>query len=193
MPRARPGYIINKVKAKKVQIDLEKVIAQYRPIVSFKVRKSLGSLNPDWEDIVNEVMTQVFEKIKREEFRGDSSIGTFIYTIAQRRIIDYIRGKQKVLKYAPEINPLPSPLDQIEQKERAKALAHSIKKLKPKYKDVLYLYYYKEFSREEVAQKLGITPSKVSERINYAQKLLKKMLLKDFLHFSAHPATKITK
>jgi len=193
LPRARPGYIINKVKAKKVQIDLEKVIAQYRPIVSFKVRKSLGSLNPDWEDIVNEVMTQVFEKIKREEFRGDSSIGTFIYTIAQRRIIDYIRGKQKVLKYAPEINPLPSPLDQIEQKERAKALAHSIKKLKPKYKDVLYLYYYKEFSREEVAQKLGITPSKVSERINYAQKLLKKMLLKDFLHFSAHPATKITK
>lgn len=184
---------MKKVKAKKAQIDLEQVIQQYKPIISFKVRKSVGSYNPDWEDIVNEVITQLVEKIKNQEFRGESSIGTFIYTIAQRRIIDYIREKKKVLKYAPETNPLPSPLDRIEQEERAAVLAHSIKKLKTKYKDVLYLYFYQELSREEVAHRLGITPSKVSERINYAQKLLKKMLQKDFLHFSAPQATKISK
>jgi RNA polymerase sigma-70 factor (ECF subfamily) len=57
-------------------------------------------------------------------------------------------------------------------------MAEAIRKLKPKYREVLYLYYYKELSREEVAQKLGITTRRVSERVNYSQKLLKKLIQK---------------
>jgi RNA polymerase sigma factor (sigma-70 family) len=55
-------------------------------------------------------------------------------------------------------------------------LAEAIRGLKPKFRDVLYLYFYKEMSRSEVARELGITPAKVSERVNYAQKLLRKKL-----------------
>jgi RNA polymerase sigma-70 factor (ECF subfamily) len=57
-------------------------------------------------------------------------------------------------------------------------MAESIEKLKPKYKEILYLYYYKELSRAEVADKLGISPRRVSERVNYAQKLLKRVMKK---------------
>ena len=77
-------------------VDLEKVITKYRSVISFRVRKSLGTYNPDWEDVVNEIITNVIEKVKKGEFRGDSSIGTFIYTITSRRIVDYIRQKSKV-------------------------------------------------------------------------------------------------
>jgi RNA polymerase sigma-70 factor (ECF subfamily) len=156
--------------------DLDEVILKYRPVVSFKVRKSLGSYNPDWEDVVNEIITNVIEKIKSGEFRAESSIGTFIYTITCRRIVDYIRQKTKVLKHAPEPAVLPDPSKTVENEERSERIASCINRLKPKFKEVLYLYYYKELSREEVAQKLGISPRKVSERVNYAQKLLKKML-----------------
>lgn len=45
-------------------------------------------------------------------------------------------------------------------------------KLKPKYRNALYLYYYQELSREEVAA-TGF-PRKVSELVNYALKLLRK-------------------
>ena len=55
-------------------------------------------------------------------------------------------------------------------------IAIAIKKLKPKYREVLYLYYYKDLSMEEVAEKLGISPRRVSERVNYSQKLLKKLI-----------------
>lgn len=157
-------------------LDLDEVILKYRPVVSFKVKKSLGSYNPDWEDVVNEIITNVIEKIKSGEFRAESSIGTFIYTITSRRIIDYIRQKTKVLKHAPEPAILPDPSETVEDKERAERIASCINQLKPKFKEVLYLYYYKEFSREEVAQQLGISPRKVSERVNYARKLLKRML-----------------
>ncbi len=162
----------------KKEIDLEEIHTKYRPIVSFRVRKSLGSFTPDWEDVVNEIITNVIEKIKKGEFRGESSIGTFIFTITSRRIIDHIRQKSKVLKHVPEPVAYPDPHLQVENKERAELMAEAIRKLKPKYREVLYLYYYKELSRQEVAQKLGITLRRVSERVNYSQKLLKKLITK---------------
>ncbi len=164
------------MKKRENSINLDEIVAKYRPIVSFRVKKSIGVKTPEWEDVVNEIMVNVIEKLKKGEFRGESTIGTFIYTITSRRIIDFIRSKSRVLKHAPEPNPYVSPQDNIENKERARWIAEAIKKLKPKYREVLYLYYYQELSREEVAKKLNITPRRVSERVNYAQKLLRKVL-----------------
>ncbi len=157
--------------------DLNKITSQYRPIVTYKVKKSIGSHTPEWEDIVNEIMLNTIEKIKNGEFKGESSIGTFIYTITRRRIVDYIRQKNKKLKkFIPEADPFPDPYIQIEKKERSEILAEKLEELKPKYKKVLYLYYYKGLARKEVAERLGISPRRVSERVHYAQKLLKKLI-----------------
>jgi len=159
--------------------DLKEITSKYRPIVSFKVKKSIGSYTPEWEDIVNEIMLNTVEKIKSGEFKGESSVGTFIYTITRRRIVDYIRRKKKKApKYIPESDPFPDPHEQIENKERSEMLAKKLEQLKPKYKKILYLYYYKDLSRKEVAEKLNISPRKVSERVHYAQKLLKKLIKK---------------
>jgi RNA polymerase sigma-70 factor (ECF subfamily) len=162
----------------KEKIELEEIFIKFHPIVGFKVKKFLGYQNPDCDDVVNEIMTNVIEKIQKNEFRGDSSIGTFIYTITNRRIIDYIRQKSKTLKEVPTPKSFPSPDEELENKERAEQIAEAIKKLKPKYREVLYLYYYEDLSRREVAHKLSISPKRVSERVDYAQKLLKKVIKK---------------
>jgi RNA polymerase sigma-70 factor, ECF subfamily len=159
--------------------DLKKITSKYRPIVTFKVKNSIGSHTPEWEDIVNEIMLNTIEKIKSGEFKGESSVGTFIYTITRRRIVDYIRRKKRrAHKYIPESDPFPDPHEQIENKERAEMLAKKLEELKPKYKTILYLYYYKDLSRREVAQRLGISPRKVSERVHYAQRLLRNLIKK---------------
>jgi RNA polymerase sigma-70 factor, ECF subfamily len=151
-------------------------VLRYRSVISFRVRKSLGASNPDWEDVVNEILTQGIQKVKSGEFRGESSIGTFLYIITSRRIVDYIRQKSRVLRHAPEPNPFPDPHDAVESQERARQIAKVVAGLKPKFRDVLYLYYYKEVPREEVARELGISPRRVSERVNYAIKLIRKAL-----------------
>lgn len=156
--------------------ELTDIIKEYKSVISFRVKKSIGAQTPDWEDIVNEILTNVIEKLKGGEFRGDSSVGTFIFTITNRRIVDFIRKKSKILKYAPEAEPFPAPHTHLEDKEKAELLARAIERLKPKYKEVLYLYYYKELSREEVANRLGIKSNRVSERVNYAQKLLRSIV-----------------
>ena len=90
------AYIIEEVKNKNKEVNLQQIISKYRPIIGFRVKRSLGHSNPDWEDVVNEIILNMLEKLKKGEFRGESSIGTFIYTITSRRIVDYIRRKGKV-------------------------------------------------------------------------------------------------
>ena len=161
---------------KEGDLDLEEIIIKYKPLISYRVRRSLGYSNPDWEDIVAEIIINVIENIKKGKFRGESSIGTFIYTITSRRIIDYIRLKKKKLKYLIEPAPSLDPHQRLEEKERARFVADCLKKLKPLYCDILYSYYYGDLKRAEVAQIFNITPSKVSYIINRSKKLLKKMI-----------------
>jgi RNA polymerase sigma-70 factor (ECF subfamily) len=162
------------MEAAKKTVPLEEAILGYRPVISFRVRKALGSATPDWEDVVDEILMQAIEKVKSGAFRGDCSIGTFLYTITTRRIIDHIRQKTKILRHAPDPTPLPDPHDETESRERARQIVQAVNRLKPKFRDVLYLYYFKELSREEVAREVGISPRRVSERVNYAIKLIKK-------------------
>ncbi|MBM3296103.1 MAG: sigma-70 family RNA polymerase sigma factor [Candidatus Aminicenantes bacterium] len=158
--------------------DHDALLAQYRPVVSFRVRRALGGDIPDWEDVVNEILTQVLEKVRNGEFRGECSLGTFIYTVTSRRIVDFIRQKTKILRNGPEPAEPLDPQESLESREKSDQLVRHIRTLKPKYRDVLFLFYFQELKREEVARRLGITPAKVSERLHYAQKLLRKKIIK---------------
>jgi RNA polymerase sigma-70 factor (ECF subfamily) len=171
-------------------IDLDALVARYRPIVGFRVKRALGPANQDWEDVADEILADVIAKIRSGAFEGRSSIGTFIYTITSRRIVDYIRFKTKVLRHAPEPSPPPDPREQAERDESARAVADALDRLKPRFRELLYLYYFQELSRDEVARRLGVTPRRVSERINYAHKLLRRVLREDFSQLSPAPPTK---
>jgi RNA polymerase sigma-70 factor (ECF subfamily) len=163
--------------------DPDWIAARFRPVVGFKVRRALGAGNPDWEDVTDEILTQAIDKVRTGEFRGDSSIGTFIYTITCRRIVDYIRDKTRVLRYAPEAAPAADPSALAEREEKAARLAEAMAFLKPKHREVLYLHYFKDLTREETARALGISPAQVTDRARYARKLLRRLLGPSF--FSA--------
>ncbi len=168
----------------RADIDLDQMAEEFRPKVGFKVRRSLGMNNSDWEDLVNEILAQAVDKIRSGEFRGDSAVGTFIYTITVRRIADYIRQKTRVLRHIPEPGAPADPAVETEYQQQLARLADAVASLPAKYKSVLELYYFRELSREETAGRLGITPAKVSERTHYAQKLLRRMLGNDFSIFN---------
>ena len=156
--------------------ELDRILEKLRPLVGYKVKKALGAATPDWEDIVNEVLMQAAEKIASGEFRGESSIGTFVYTITSRRIVDHIRRKSRILRDAPEAGLLPDPQEQVEQNEEIVLLLEAIRKLKPRHRGALELFYLKELPREEVARRMGTSPAKISEWANYAKKTLRKIM-----------------
>lgn len=161
--------------------ELEEIVRHYRPVIGFSVKKALGPAYPDWEDVVQDVLTQVIAKLQKGEFRGDCSIGTFIYTITKRRIVDCIRQKSRVMVEMTEVEATTAgPEEDVARKERARIIADALLKLKPKFREVLYLYYYKELSREEIAARLSLSVRQVSERLYYAQKVFGKVLRRVF-------------
>ena len=176
VPKGKPSPL-SKFKRKKPAVDLEEVVLKYWPQVSFRVRKSLGYANPDWEDVSSTVIMEVIDSVKAGKFRGESSIGTFIYTVTTRRIIDYIRFKTKALPNLPEPNHFPDPYEALSKKEQSHSLTASLRKLKPKYADMLYLNYYLGLSHQEIGQIFNISPSRVSLIMTSAKKLLKDVIL----------------
>lgn len=53
---------------------------------------------------------------------------------------------------------------------------HSVMSLQPKYRVVLYLHYYEQYSTREIAQLLHISQSAVTTRLDRARKQLKPLL-----------------
>ena len=53
---------------------------------------------------------------------------------------------------------------------------HSVLKLPPKYRVVIYLYYYEGYSTEEIGKLLKISRSAVTTRLNRARQLLRNQL-----------------
>ena len=53
---------------------------------------------------------------------------------------------------------------------------HLLQKLQPKYRVVLYLHYYEQYTTPEIAQLLKIPRGTVSTRLSRAREQLKKML-----------------
>lgn len=161
--------------------ELEEIVRRYRPVIGFSVKKALGPNYPEWEDVVQDVLTQVITKLQKGEFRGDCSIGTFIYTVTRRRIVDCIRQKTRVMVEMTDLEATTlSPEEDLSRKERAKIITDILLRLKPKFREILYLYYYKELSREEIAARLGLSVRQVSERVYYAQKVFGKVLRRVF-------------
>lgn len=159
-------------------LDLEELILRFWPQINYRVRNSLGYTNPDWEDIASEVLIDIIEAVKKGKFRGESSIGTFIYVITSRRIVDYIRRKGKLPKSVTYEDQIPDPYDSMEKNVKALYLAESIKKLKPRDADILYLYYYLGLSQIEIAGIFGLSKRWVNMLIKNSTKSLKRILEK---------------
>lgn len=156
--------------------ELEKIILQYWPQINFRVKKSIGFLNSDWEDVASDVLMDVLKAVKMGRFRGDSSLGTFIYTITSRRIIDYIRKKSRVLKHAPEAVNLADPEEECERNERSEILFLALRRLKPRYADMLYMSYFLDLSRKEIAQTFGLSYHRTGEVLKEAEKSLRRII-----------------
>lgn len=165
-------------KSEKSSLQLEEIILKYWPQISFRVRKSIGYLTPDWEDVASEVILAVVEAVKKGKFREESSVGTFIYSITTNKIIDYIRKKDKQFRNLPQPKTAFDPYKQLEEKEKADRILKSVKRLKPKYADMLYLYYYLGLSQNQIAQIYSISPTRVSAILTSAKRTLRKLIEK---------------
>lgn len=111
------------------------------------------------EEILQDVFIHVLESLR--DFRFQSSLKTFVYTIARNKIIDYIR-KKKIKKVI--FSTLPSYVvesltqvdlnEEIEKKELQQKLEKTFSELPHEYQVILRLKYVENKSVQFIAETL---------------------------------------
>lgn len=129
------------------------------------------------EDVAQETFLQVY--MNYEDFKHQSSIKTWIIRIAINLCKNQMRTRwfsEKKEEQFPTLS-YTEDYDGIIDRER---LITEIGNLKPKYKEVVLLYYYQELSVKEIAELLDKKESTVKVRLKRAREQLKQKLKEDY-------------
>lgn len=174
--------LVRRVEQQDPQAERE-LLSLYGSRIARKVLYAIGTQNDDWKDVVNDIILAVLENLRHGKFdaqRG-TPLGSYIYGIANNKIRDYF----KLMKKQRQHQTLDQSLNfgvaeefELEKKELRALMKEMLKKLKHKYRQVLYLKYYEELNIAEISERINLPPRRVSERLNYAVKLLQKEMKK---------------
>jgi RNA polymerase sigma-70 factor (ECF subfamily) len=131
------------------------------------------------QDIAQDVFLKAFQK--RDTFRGDSSVKTWLLSITVNRCKDFLRSwsvrhevkDEKILTRELSSN---STEDEVIARLERDSVWKIIVELPPKYREVVVLYYLRGFSGQEIAQVLNTSEQNVRTRLHRGRAMLKKLL-----------------
>ncbi|MCU9614345.1 sigma-70 family RNA polymerase sigma factor [Caldibacillus lycopersici] len=168
------------LQIKEKEIIFEQLMKEYgEPLarLAFTYVKDRGRA----EDIVQDVFIKVFHKL--HEFRGDSSIQTWLYRITVNRCHDELRSwafrKIYVSNQGLELERTSTdqtPELKLIKKQENQQLGQALLRLPIKFREVIILFYYQDMSIETIAEVLNISASTVKTRLFRARKKLSKII-----------------
>jgi RNA polymerase sigma factor (sigma-70 family) len=160
---------------------------RYRDSIYYMLLKMVN--NPsDADDLTIEAFGKAFKNIHL--YTPNYAFSTWLFRIATNNCIDFIRKK----KSAPTAieqqqdeqddpaahlqSDMPGPEEEMMQQQKIRHLSHVVSQLKPKYRRLIELRYYKEYSYEEIANELNLPLGTVKAQIFRAKELLYNILNK---------------
>lgn len=150
----------------------QKIIEQHRNIL-FKVARTYCKAKEEQEDVVQEMMLQIWQSIDR--YNPQYKISTWVYRIALNVAISHYRktGYKKSITVELPIFYTETPENIPEHSdEQVNVLLGFIDQLKEIDKAMMLLYL-EEKSYQEIAEIIGISESNVGTKINRIKNQLK--------------------
>jgi len=141
----------------------------------------------DGEDLVQEILLQIWRSLPR--FEGRASASTWIYRVALNTALAWQRkDRRRQARFRPMFDseavaeiPDPSP-EAVAGRERIEQLYAAIRRL-PKADAALVLLHLEDLSYREMAEVIGISENHVGVKLNRARKALAE-LMKEVPHES---------
>ncbi len=151
-------------------------------VYGFLLKKSNNE--NDAEDIAIQAFSKAFDKI--ETYNPDYKFNTWITTIAKNTLYDTIRKRKSsiLIKTSLEqkeeayniIDDAPTPEDKLITEQNLAQLLKDIKKLKPKYQEVIQLRFFQELSYKEIASLTKEPINNIKVKLLRAKKLLAEII-----------------
>lgn len=145
---------------------LKECISPLERFVNFKI-----SNRQDAKDIIQEACLTAF--LKYPALKNQESFKPWLISIAKNKCNDYYRQKTKAMEI---------PLGTLNETALTKGLCgiketnavkDTLELLGDKEKQIIYLYYFKDLSQEEISESLNLPLGTVKSRLHYAKKSFK--------------------
>jgi len=159
------------------------LLNNYRDSLYFMLLKMTN--NPaDAEDLTLEAFGKAFKNL--HQYTLEYAFSTWLFRIAANNCIDYLRKKNRI-QFTSGINPggeetdaypsnLPSPNPGPEEmaiaKQKIQLMREVVEKLKPHYRNLVEMRYFRELSYEEIAVELDLPLGTVKAQLFRAREFL---------------------
>jgi RNA polymerase sigma factor (sigma-70 family) len=160
---------------------------RYRDSIYYMLLKMVN--NPyDAEDLTIEAFGKAFRGL--DSYTPKFAFSTWLFKIATNNCVDFIRKKQ--LSPTPfdllqdsldnaTVNiqsDMPDPEESLINRQKIATLNDIVSQLKPRYKSLIELRYYKEYSYEEISSELNLPIGTVKAQLFRAKTLLYNIFIK---------------
>lgn len=164
------------------------ILERYREPIYYMLLKMINS-PVDAEDLTIEAFGKAFKNLK--QYTPTHAFSTWLYKIATNNCIDFIRkkkmktysidaeiagdGEKGGYKIEPVSNTL-SPEEKAIKSQKIKLMRKVVTFLKPRYRTLIELRYFKEYSYQEIAEEMDLPLGTVKAQLFRAKELLYEIL-----------------
>lgn len=158
------------------QEPLAQLMKEYNGLV-YRVLSRFCNDSADLEELIQEVWIKVFFKIK--ELKKKASFRAWLVHIAYFLGIDYLRKKNNKKNKRAEIEEFFfEQTEKVFDQEIHKIVWEEVRKLKMKYQLPIIMYFFEQFSYEEIAEVSNIKLNTIKSLIKRGKEILAENLNK---------------
>ena len=165
-----------------MRLETEKAIAEYWESV-YAAAYLICRDRMDAEDAAQDAFVRYYTQ--RKEFKSKEHIKAWLLKTVINRAKDmtrsfFRRNKIPLEEYISSREPEESTEEALTRAEERRQLTAAVMALPEKYRTVIHLFYYEDYSGAEIAEMLGLSEANVRKRLSRAREMLKENLKEDW-------------
>ena len=163
-----------------------RLLSKYKDAIYYMLLKMVNN-KIDAEDLTIEAFGKAFKNL--QQYSPNYAFSTWLFKIASNNCIDFLRKRKGVLisiennQEGTENDPPvrlksidPDPEQKLIRIQKAILLRRIVRRLKPRYRNLIELRYFREYSYEEIAKELDLPLGTVKAQLFRAREMLFKMI-----------------
>ena len=158
-------------------VAFEFLFNRYKEAIRRLFVQRLGS-DRDADDLLQETFIKVYIHIHR--YSPEFTFGQWVYTIARNTFIDFVRRRQDDLsideRFSSPPSTTPTPEESVISMQQRTQIEHYLERLAPRYRTLIVMRFFDEYSYEEIAAKLTLPLGTVKTQIHRAREQMCKLI-----------------
>jgi RNA polymerase sigma-70 factor (ECF subfamily) len=184
--KAQYDFLLVEAALKGEDKAFAKLMSRYKDAIYFMLLKMVNNKN-DAEDLTIEAFGKAFKNL--HQYSPNYAFSTWLFKIATNNCIDFLRKRRGVYisiennqENGDNDSPIklrstdPNPEEKLIRIQKAILMRRIVHRLKPRYRILVELRYFREFSYEEIAKELNLPLGTVKAQLFRAREMLFKMI-----------------